>query len=116
EGEAGVYYARAAAGAEAEKRVGLVTGRKVSTARAAVAALADGGALAAWDITADGERRISVARLGADGTMLGSTTLADSKDGKYPQLAVLGDSTAVLAWTGTVGERSRMRLARVTWR
>ena len=116
EGEAGVYYARATDGAAAERRVGLVTGRKVSTAHAAVAALADGGALAAWDITADGERRISIARLSPAGAIVGATTIADSRDGKYPQLAVLGDSTALLAWTGTVGEGARMRLARIVWR
>lgn len=111
-GEAGVYYTRWT-GQGGTSPVGLVTGSRVGTAHPAVAPLADGGALAAFDISAGGDRRIEIARLTPDGSIAGKTTVPGSDEGKYPQLAVLDDSTAVVGWTATVGEGSRMRLARL---
>ncbi len=115
-GDAGVYYARTTGDAGATARVGLVTGPRVATAHAAVAPLEGGGALAAYDVTADGERRIRLARIAPDGSLAGQLSIAGSDDGKYPQLAILGDTAAVVAWTATVGDGSRMRLARVRLR
>jgi hypothetical protein len=73
--------------------------------------LPNGDAVAAWDVTTEGEHRISVARLAADGSLLGKTEVPRSLDGTYPRLAVLDDSTAVVAWTATTQERSRIHLA-----
>ncbi len=115
-GDAGVYYARSGGDGGSTGRVGLVSGPEVGTAHAAVAPLRDGGALAAYDVSADGKRRITVARVSSSGALAGQVEIADSDDGKYPQLAVLGDSAALVAWTSATGEKPRVRLARLTLR
>lgn len=115
-GDAGIYYARAVGGGGFTARVGLVSGPKVGTAHAAVTPLRDGGALAAYDVAADGGRRITLARLSRSGAVAGQVSIAGSDDGKYPQLAVLGDSTAVVAWTSASEEKPHVRLARLTLR
>jgi len=79
-----------------------------------VAALPDGGALAAYDVSAEGVRMIRIARIGPDGRILARGVVTGSDGGKYPQLAILGDTAAVVAWTATVGDGFQMRLARVT--
>jgi hypothetical protein len=112
-GDAGVYYTRWSNSRVQSVRIPLVTGEKVSTAHPTVAALPNGGALAAWDITAKGERRISVARLAADGSVVDKTDVPGSLEGAYPRLAVMDDSTAVLAWTRTTQDASQLRLARL---
>ena len=116
EGALGVYYARQTSAGGAGSAVHLVTGRALGVAHPAVVALPDGGALAAYDVAADGKRRISLARVVPGGRVGGRLVVDDSEDGRYPQLAVLNDSVAVVAWTGSYGERSRLRLARVNVR
>lgn len=112
-GDTGVYYTRWSHTRVQPVRIPLVTGQKVSTAHPTVAALPNGGALAAWDITAKGERRISVARLAADGSVVDKTDVPGSLEGTYPRLAVMDDRTAVLAWTRTTQDASQLRLARL---
>ena len=114
-GDAGVYYARTRGTSESRVRVGLVTGRKVTTAHPAVATVDAGGVLAAYDMTEKGERRIRVARISDSGDVLHQVTVPGSESGKYPQLAVTSDTSAVVAWTSTEGEKSRVGLARLEW-
>jgi hypothetical protein len=112
----GVYYARQTPGGGAGPAVDLVTGRGLGVAHPAVTALPDGGALAAYDGAANGKRRISLARLLPSGRLAGRLVVEGSQDGKYPQLAVLNDSVAVVGWTASNGDMQGMRLARVRLR
>lgn len=113
QGAVGVYYARQVNGHDAGKAVGLVSGSAIGVAHPAVAPLPDGGALAAYDVSADGTRRIRLARLLSNRRIAGRAVVAGSEGGKYPQLAILGDTTAVVAWTTSVGDESRMGIARL---
>lgn len=115
-GEAGVYYARLVGRGAGTGRVGLVTGPKVGAAHSAVVPLRNGGALAAYDLTAQGEQRIGISRLSPDGSVAGRVVVPGSDGGKYPQLAIVGDTTAVVAWTAAAGDGSRMQLARLDFR
>ena len=115
EGRPGVYYARQTPNG-AGPAVELVTGRGLGVAHPAVVALPDGGALASYDVSADGKRKISLARVLPSGRLGGRLVVEGSEEGKYPQLAILGDTTAVVAWTSSVGNGSRMGLARVNFR
>ncbi|HEU4587047.1 MAG TPA: hypothetical protein VFS11_00260 [Gemmatimonadales bacterium] len=112
EGRAGIYYARAGAGAQSAAPVALVRGA-VSPAHAVVAGLADGGAIAAYDVDATGARTIRVARLGPDGRVHGQATVPGSAGGSYPQLAVLPGGGAVVAYSAGTPERRTVRLARL---
>ncbi len=116
EGGLGVYYARQTPGEGAGPAVDLVTGRGLGVAHPALVAVPDGGALAAYDVAADGKRRISLARLLPGGRLAGRLVVDGSDDGKYPQLALLNDSVAVLGWTTSNGDSSEIRLARVSLR
>jgi hypothetical protein len=113
QGAVGVYYARQLNDGGTGNAVELVSGPAIGVAHPAVAALPDGGALAAYDVSRDGTRRIRVARLLPDGRIAGRVAVDGSEGGKYPQLAILGDTTAVVAWTSTVGDGSQMGLARL---
>jgi hypothetical protein len=112
EGGLGVYYARQTSEG-AGPAVDLVTGRGLGVAHPAVVALPDGGALAAYDVAAHGKRQISLARLLPNGSVGGRLVVEGSEEGKYPQLAVLNDSVAVVAWTRSNGDRSEVKLAQV---
>jgi hypothetical protein len=112
----GVYYSRKAGQGGGGRAVELISGPALGVAHPAVASLPDGGALAAYDVSRHGERVIRIARLGADGRKRGAVTVHGSEGGKYPQLAVLNDTLAVVGWTASVGEGSEVRLARVTLR
>ena len=110
---AGVYYVRAdSAGRSLEEPVGLVTGKSVQTAHAAVQPLADGGALVALDLDEEGNRAIRLVRIDARGRIAGAETLEGSAGGKYPQLASDG-RTALVAWTGPADGGSAVRMVRV---
>ena len=116
QGAVGVYYARPRTVGSADDAVELVSGSAIGVAHPAVAALPDGGALAAYDVSTDGTRQIRITRLLPNGRIAGRVVVDGSEGGKYPQLAVLGDTTAVVAWTSTVGDESRMRIARLYFR
>jgi hypothetical protein len=91
-----------------------MAGQKLGVAHPAVAMIPDGGVLAAYDVSPDGVRRIQLSRLSSDGRVIGKLVVDGSEGGKYPQLAVLGDSVAVVAWTGWQGESTKLGLARVS--
>jgi hypothetical protein len=112
-GSAGMYYVKSTGGPGPGKPVGLVSGPRVGPSHPAVVELADGGALAGYDLMENGERRIGVARVLPTGVVADRVWLDDSDGGKYPQLAVLGDTLAVVAWTQPKGDGSEVRLARV---
>lgn len=114
QGKVGVYYTRRVK-QKGTGAVELISGPALGVAHPAVAALPDGGALAAYDVSGVGERLIRIARLSSDGRVLGQVAVNGSEGGKYPQLAVLNDSTAVIAWTASV-KTPKLRLARVTLR
>ncbi len=116
QGAAGVYYARQVAGRSTGPAVPLVLGQALGVAHPAVVSLATGGALAAYDVSPDGRRMIRLAQLLPSGKVGAEHQVAGSEDGKYPQLAVVDNTRAVVAWTETKGEGSRMRLAVVTLR
>lgn len=60
-------------------------------------------------MTAAGKRAIQVARIGADGRLRETLSVPGSAGGQYPQLAALGNSIAVVAWT----QGDSVRVARV---
>jgi hypothetical protein len=111
-GRVGLYYT-AVGGAAARAPVPLVTGKSLPSVHGSVAALADGGAVAAFDAGADGARVISVAELrdGEGGARIG--TVPGSAGGAYPQVVAISASTAVVAWTARSDGLSELRLARV---
>ena len=104
EGKAGIFYSRSGG-----SPVALVSAPTLPASHVVLAALADGGAFAALDVSATGERRIEAVRLGPDGAIRRRMPVEDSDGGRYPQLALLGDSVAVLAWT----QRDSLRLVRI---
>lgn len=116
EGGIGIYYARQTPDGDAGPAVDLATGRRLGVAHPAVVALADGGALAAYDVAENGKRQISLARLLPSGRVGGRLVVDGSEGGKYPQLAALNDSVAVVAWTASHGDNQELRLARVSLR
>jgi hypothetical protein len=112
-GGAGVYYVRAdSAGRATGEPVGLVTGVSVQTAHATVQPLSDGGALVALDVDEKGSRAIRLVRIDARGRIAEAETLEGSAGGKYPQVAVNGDS-ALVAWTGSAAGGSAVRMVRL---
>jgi hypothetical protein len=113
QGSTGVYYAKQVKGHGTGAAVPLETGKGFGVAHPAVAAVPAGGALAAYDVSADGKRRIHLVQLTPDGGIQGRRVLPGSEEGKYPQLVVLNDSVGVVGWTGSVADRSVLQLARV---
>jgi hypothetical protein len=111
---AGVYYARQLNGKSTGPTVGLVRGKALGVAHPAVAALPQGGALAAYDVSPNGGRLIRIAQLLPNGRIAVQTEIEGSKDGKYPQLAVLDSATAILGWTEAAGDVTKMRLVRIS--
>jgi hypothetical protein len=116
QGSTGVYYARRAQSQSTGPAVSLEVGQGLGVAHPAVAALPDGGALAAYDVSPDGKRGIHLARLGADGRVEGRHAVIGSEHGKYPHLVVLNDSIAVVGWTGSARDAPALQLARIDLR
>jgi hypothetical protein len=113
QGKAGVYYAKQVAGTTTKAAVELVAGQGLGVAHPTVAALAQGGALAAYDVSPREKQRISLARLLPDGQVSSRTEVDSSDGGKYPQLIVVDSATAVIGWTAAAGDKSTIRLARI---
>ncbi|HEU4829275.1 MAG TPA: sialidase family protein [Gemmatimonadales bacterium] len=112
---AGMFYGRIAPGDSAAARaVPLVTGRSVQTGHGTITALADGGALTAFDVDEGGGRAIRLAHLDASGELADALTLEASTGGSYPQVAALDDGSVLVAWRQAGGEAPGVRLARVS--
>ncbi len=110
---AGVFYQHLPAGAGSNAPAALLEERTLPTAHPAVAPLPDGGALVAFDVAPGGARWIVLARIGLSGQLTARQQIAGSDGGLYPQLAVAGPNSAVLAWTGRSGEIRTLHLARI---
>ncbi len=114
-GASGVFYRRVSAGSgePAGPLVPVFTGDHVPTAHPAVVALADGGALVAYDIGPEGARLIRLARITADGRRGAAADVAGSRGGAYPQLVRTSADAVILAYTVTSGDARQVRAARV---
>ncbi|MEO7987283.1 MAG: hypothetical protein ABI766_12180, partial [Gemmatimonadales bacterium] len=75
--------------------------------------LADGGALAAYDVDGAGKRAVTLAWVLADGSVRAQARVPGSEQGTYPQLVVAGARGAVVAWTEPTGAGARVRVAGV---
>ena len=114
-GAAGEYYARLdTAGAATAAPVPLARGSHLSPAHASVVALADGGAMAAYDVAPDGSRAIRLAVLDADGKLAYSAAVPNSSGGRYPQLVDLGEGSGLVAWTADGVKGTEIRFAKVS--
>ncbi len=115
DGAAGIYYERMADGTPAAPAA-LLTGRGVATSHASVATMPRGGAVAAYDALAPGRVGIRVALIDAAGKVTRQVDVPGGSGGKYPQVAIAGDSLAVIAWTDATGSAPAVRLGAVTLR
>ncbi len=98
EGEAGIFYARRRPGEAPSEPVGLASARTMATAHASVA-VAGRGILAAYDMSPRHGRGIQLAWLDGDGRLRQELSVPASTSGQYPQVTVLSDSVALMAWT-----------------
>lgn len=83
--------------------------------RMQVALAADGAAVVAWVEFANEKSTFKVRRIGADGTRGPSVAVADISGTRFPRLAV-AKNEAVVAWTESEKESSRVKTARVALR
>jgi hypothetical protein len=93
--------------------VPVYTGDHVPTAHVAVAPLADGGALIAYDVGPDGSRVIRLARIAREGRRTAEVTVPGSHGGGYPQLVILPGGDAIVAYTVIAGDVRGVKAARV---
>jgi hypothetical protein len=115
-GKAGLYYAVAAdrvAGTRTQP-VPLAEGTRLPPVHGTVAALPQGGALAAMDALPDGSRAIAVAHLPPGARRARPATVPGSEGGLYPQVLSVSNGTALVAYTLEHGDGREVRLARVT--
>jgi hypothetical protein len=80
--------------------------------RMQVALAADGAAVVGWVEFANEKSTFKVRRIGADGTRGGSVAVADISGTRFPRLGV-AKKEAVVAWTESEKDSSRVRTARV---
>ena len=114
QGAAGVYYAReeAAGGRQFTAPLALVQARTLPASHAVVSPRAGGGAWVAWDIAADGRRIASVAVIDDAGNLVRQLPLDTLEGADHPQLVVLRDGAAVVAWARG-GTQPAVRLVRI---
>jgi hypothetical protein len=108
-GKAGIFYSRQESGAAPSAPLGLAVASTLATAHASVALTGKGGVLAAYDMSPGGQRMIQLAHIDSAGRLAGTMPVPESVEGRYPQIVVLNDSTAALAWNQGDG----IRLVRV---
>ncbi|MGH7659117.1 MAG: sialidase family protein, partial [Gemmatimonadales bacterium] len=113
EEDPGVYYTRVSAGTNSFEPISLLAGAGVPTTHASIVTTPAGGALLAWDRISGGDRGIGVAWVDSGGQLRDRSVIPRSEEGAYPQVVMVGSSGAVTAWTSTVGDASRVRLARI---
>jgi hypothetical protein len=114
-GASGIFYRRLHGTAvdSGGPLVAVFRATNLPTAHAAVVALADGGALVAYDVGTDGSRVVRLARVSTDGKVVAEATVPASAGGAYPQLARTGWESAVVAYTVTTGDQRAVRAVRV---
>ena len=107
-GAAGVFYARQGAGGA----VALIQRKTPPPGHVSVAALPDGGALAAYDVDGDGKRAATVARIAAAGRIVSQLSVPRSKGGTYPQVVTAGAAGALVDVLLSGGAISSSEMAR----
>ena len=113
QGAAGVYYAKQGPVSLAfAAPVALVQARTLPASHAVVATRPGGGAWVAWDVREDGRRIASVAMIDATGALARQVPLDTTEGADHPQLVVLRDGSAVVAWART-GAAAGVSLVRV---
>ncbi|MGH7537281.1 MAG: exo-alpha-sialidase [Gemmatimonadales bacterium] len=110
---AGVFYVKRSGTGESGAPTPLVRSPTMPTAHPRLAALPDGGALAAWDVTGDGRPVLMIARLSAQGDIAWKREVPSSGKADHPEVAAYSDGTAVVAWTEGGVAGSRLRAVRV---
>ena len=83
--------------------------------RMQVALGADGAAIVGWVEFANEKSTFRVRRIGADGTRGGSVAVADISGTRFPRM-VVAKNEAVLAWTESEKDSSRVKTARIALR
>jgi len=91
----------------------IVVGASVGVSNPALTLLADGGAVVATNVAADGRRVISLNGISPSGTATFVIEVPDSEGGTHPQLITMPDGRVILAWTESRGGIQRVRLARL---
>ncbi len=112
EGEAGVYYARSADGAQTFSSQAIAVGARARPAHVQVALAGDGRVFLAWDDGLSDMPRVLLRRSSDGGGTFGPIEALSDREtaASYPVLAVYGDSVAV-AWSQTTAAEHRARLA-----
>ena len=114
-GAAGVFYAKRSGTGGFGAPTALVRAATLPTAHPRLAALPDGGAVIAWDVTGDGRSVLMIARLAADGDIVWKKEVPRSGKADHPEVVAYDDGTAVVAWTDLAAsaEGSRLRAVRI---
>ncbi|MEO8201070.1 MAG: sialidase family protein [Gemmatimonadota bacterium] len=116
EGNAGVFYQKVLQGIPSPAEpLPLVRGRTLPTAHTTIAAVSGGGAIAAYDIDANGERGIGVTLIDGAGTEVFHRAIAGSSGGTYPQVVSVDPGAAVVAWGSVVANKRLIQLTRITF-
>lgn len=97
-GRSGVYYMKRRPDEETAAPVALASAAELMTAHVSLA-MGRLGPIAAWDVTAENHRAISVSRLDGPRGMPSTVAIPGSDGGLYPHLATLSDGRAFVAWT-----------------
>jgi hypothetical protein len=110
-----VFYATRTATGEFGAPTPLVSAATLPTAHPRLAALPDGGAVVAWDVTSDGRSVLMMARLAADGDIVWKQEVPRSGKADHPEVVAYDDGTAVVAWTDLAAssQGSQLRAVRV---
>jgi hypothetical protein len=116
EGRAGIHYARREAHDDTfEPPVPIAVAEALPVAFAAVVGTDDGGALVAHTVDGTGRRAVNVSRVDADGEVAFTQELPASDGGTHPQLALLGEGRAAVAWTNSADGKQSVRLFTLGW-
>jgi len=115
EGGMGVHYARLPSSSEAFlPPVPIISGEAVPIAHPSIAALPDGGAVVAHNVSALGDRVITLSGITPQGVLSFQEEIPGSEGGTHPQIALLPDGRLIVAWTRSELGLQRIGMARVT--
>jgi hypothetical protein len=116
EGRMGVHYARKAREAQAfGTPVPIAAGAQMPVSFAALAATEEGGAIVAANLDGEGDRVVVVTGIGPEGGIDFQREVEGSSGSTHPQVVLLADGTAVVAWTESDDGVQSVRAVRVDW-
>jgi hypothetical protein len=75
--------------------------------------LPDSGVVIVWDVSEDGPPAVHLARLSRDGDPGPTVRLKGSTGADHPEVLVLPDGRAIVAWTERGETAQQVRLARI---